>query len=355
MKQCNVCGNKSDGMFCGVCGSPLTSDTENINAEENNEQSPQQSSQNTDTYNSNQDQPYQQASGYNNPYQQSGGYYNPNQPPYQQAGGYYNPNQQPPYSNPQYPPYVPSQKRTKTLPIVLAIVGGILVLCIAAIVAISVVFTSVLDATYYEDDFYGYYDYTDDSWFISNPTEDYEIQLGSGNYVVGVDIPVGVYDLSIESGVGYFESYFSRSYNNYYYYEVYDLIDKYSNTHGYEMYDIMLPEGTVFIVSGMTVNMTSAKAEVSTKGTRSNPLQNEVTLQPGMYAAGKDFESGVYNVVAVEGTGYVESDSYEYSGILNEYFSDVKNGFYINEYKYVEFEDGNVLQTEIVIKLVPGN
>jgi hypothetical protein len=69
----------------------------------------------------------------------------------------------------------------------------------------------------------------------------------------------------------------------------------------------------------------------------------------GNFTAGKDFDKGVYNIVAVSGNGNVicmDAGLNEIMGIKND-------GLYQLEYKNIKFEDGNVLKiTDVTIKLI---
>ena len=79
-----------------------------------------------------------------------------------------------------------------------------------------------------------------------------------------------------------------------------------------------------------------------------------VTLSSGKYEAGKDFEVGKYNLVAVKGGGNVICNDNGLNAIMgikeNEMFGDM----YEKEYKNITFKKGQILNIDrVTIKLVP--
>jgi hypothetical protein len=72
----------------------------------------------------------------------------------------------------------------------------------------------------------------------------------------------------------------------------------------------------------------------------------------GNFTVGKDFDKGVYNIVAVNGNGNVIC----MNAGLNEIMGIKNDGLYQLEYKNIKFGDGNVLEVmNVTIKLIKQN
>jgi len=79
----------------------------------------------------------------------------------------------------------------------------------------------------------------------------------------------------------------------------------------------------------------------------------EYTFGPGNYVAGKDFEPGTYDIIAVKGGGNVFTDDGFDS--LNLIMGVHDREMYSKEYKNAEIKRGNKLQiVRVTIKLVPN-
>ncbi|MEG1481599.1 hypothetical protein [Clostridium sp.] len=77
------------------------------------------------------------------------------------------------------------------------------------------------------------------------------------------------------------------------------------------------------------------------------------TLGNGNYVAGKDFEPGVYDIIAVSGGGNVSSSNM-YDGGLNAIMGVEQGDMYEKEYKNIKLPDGVTLKISgVKIKLVP--
>ena len=76
----------------------------------------------------------------------------------------------------------------------------------------------------------------------------------------------------------------------------------------------------------------------------------KVTLTPGNYVAGSDFEPGKYNIICIGGSGNVISSNFS----INLIMAPTSDGFYINEYKNAKLNTNVNLRVEgCTIKLVP--
>ncbi|WP_042273473.1 hypothetical protein [[Clostridium] dakarense] len=78
------------------------------------------------------------------------------------------------------------------------------------------------------------------------------------------------------------------------------------------------------------------------------------TLKNGNFVAGKDFDSGTYDIVAVAGGGNVSGGSI-FKGGINAIMGPADDGFYQKEYKNIVFKDGESLKvSNVTIKLIPA-
>lgn len=81
----------------------------------------------------------------------------------------------------------------------------------------------------------------------------------------------------------------------------------------------------------------------------------DVELSDGNYISGIDFKQGVYDVIAIEGTGNISSSNM-FSGGINEVFG-IGDEFYIKESKNIELPADVKLTIKggLKIKLVPSH
>lgn len=98
---------------------------------------------------------------------------------------------------------------------------------------------------------------------------------------------------------------------------------------------------------------TSVKVVPTTKPTPTKKIDlKEYELSNGNYYAGDDFNAGVYDIIALKGTGTVQSDNI-FSGGINAMMGVGDEEFYETEYKNIELPDGTKLIIKnVTIKLV---
>lgn len=147
-------------------------------------------------------------------------------------------------------------------------------------------------------------DYDPYEYVIEDMPEDgasYSTTLSGGQYLVGVDIPVGIYTVTAQ-GTRYGDISIEDAKNGIYYYEWLD--------EDGSIEDIRLYEGASFSVSaGFTVYMETENAQECNTLSVGNFEAEEVQLQDGM-VAGVDFPIGVYDIV------YIPSgDEYDYGSV----------------------------------------
>lgn len=84
-----------------------------------------------------------------------------------------------------------------------------------------------------------------------------------------------------------------------------------------------------------------------------DPIELETyEFSNGNYISGKDFNSGTYDIIAIEGGGNVHSDN-SFSGGINAIMGIADDGFYQKEYKNISLPDGTVLTIkDVTIELI---
>ena len=180
-------------------------------------------------------------------------------------------------------------------------------------------------------------------------TAPYTTELSAGNYTSGIDFPEGTYTITAISGSGNVSSdnMFSGGINEIMAPEADDL-------HITEFKNAQLPKGTVLSISGVTVQISSDAANQSTMESRENTATEEVTLSDGNFIAGSDFAAGIYDVIAVSGSGNVSSDNM-FDGGINAIMAPEADDLHETQYKNIEFPEGTTLTISgVEIKLVPS-
>lgn len=185
--------------------------------------------------------------------------------------------------------------------------------------------------------------------------EAYSTELSSGHYTAGIDFPAGTYTITALSGSGNVQSsnMFSGGLN-----EVMSPEEnEYTDIYIQEFKNAKLEKDVVLSISGVTVKIEIAAADTATMTTRENPGAEETELGSGNYVAGTDFPAGIYNIVAVNGSGNVTSDNL-FDGGINAVMSPEENQFtdmYIQAFMNVDLSDGIGLSVSgVTVKLVPS-
>lgn len=174
----------------------------------------------------------------------------------------------------------------------------------------------------------------------------YDTELENGNYIAGVDFPAGTYEIMAISGYGYVYSSNPEGINAL-------MSDTEDDNYIASYSGAYLPEGTILTVDGITVYLVSENASSDPLFPRQNTATETVDLSPGVYTAGVDFSAGIYNVVALEGQGFVSSNSPE--GGIGTYIGFPSDDFFHGEYKNVVLKEGTELElVDVSIQLVPS-
>ena len=180
-------------------------------------------------------------------------------------------------------------------------------------------------------------------------TEHFEADLTSGNYIAGVDIPAGTYNLTATSGSGNVHS--SNMYSG--------GLNETMGTPADDFYtetfsNLKLPEGeTLSLSSTLTLHIVSEDAQTGNMKSRTVGSEVQTDLSSGNYIAGTDFPAGVYNIVSTGSTGNVSSDNM-YDGGLNEILGDGSDGYSIKQANNIVLPEGTTLTISgTSVQLVP--
>lgn len=180
--------------------------------------------------------------------------------------------------------------------------------------------------------------------------EHFEVDLSAGNYVAGVDIPAGTYNLTATSGSGNVSS------SNMYSGGLNEIMGSPADEYTQETFNnLSLPEGETLSLTGTVVlHIVSEDAQTGNMTSRVIGSEAQTDLSAGNYTAGTDFPAGVYNIVSTGSTGNVSSDNM-FDGGLNEVLGDGSDGFSVKQVNNVELPEGTVLTVSgASIQLVPA-
>lgn len=179
--------------------------------------------------------------------------------------------------------------------------------------------------------------------------EPYSINLSSGHYTAGIDIPAGTYNVTAVSGAGNVSStnMYSGGMNSI-------MAPKADDLHIAEFKNLKLPEGETLSVSGVTIKLDSDEVDKSNISERTGNTAKEITLSDGNYTAGKDFDPGTYDISWVKGSGNVASDNMFASG-LNVIIGEKEDSLHITRFENASFEKDNTLTISgVTIKMTPS-
>ena len=161
--------------------------------------------------------------------------------------------------------------------------------------------TSVFSSKEDSADSDGAYDYVTRE--LSEDGDSWEETLGSGEYVVGVQIPEGIYTLEVDSGSDTFN--LSDYENGIYLWRQFALEDTDEDTVT-SLEDVRLYNGAVVRLDGGKIRFTTDCAQSLDNG-EDNPLTEEVTLTgQNALVAGVDFPAGVYDVETTDEGAYLD-------------------------------------------------
>lgn len=176
----------------------------------------------------------------------------------------------------------------------------------------------------------------------------FDIELGSGHYEAGVDIPKGTYTLTAISGTGNVSS------SNMYSGGLNEMMGVDNESYIPVFNNMKMNKGVVLSISGgVRLALHSDSVDLNDVKARNVLTDQPISLGSGNYVAGTDFEAGVYNVVAVSGSGNVSSDNM-FNGGINAIMGISDLSLYETEYKNITFKKGTELTISgVQINLIP--
>lgn len=194
--------------------------------------------------------------------------------------------------------------------------------------------------------------YKDVLYELEEEGEEYQTKLMSGNYVVGVDIPIGIYKVNIINGTGiidienqtqgvFISSEMSLDS------DIFE--DAYKSISNVRLYD-----NTIIKVVGIEVELISENAKTSLLRDKTQNIEelNEVNLS-SVYEIGKDIKAGVYDIQYIEGFGNVITEGLDNGGIDADF---IEGEELSKVYKNIELVEGTKLIVNgVKIKLIPSD
>lgn len=146
---------------------------------------------------------------------------------------------------------------------------------------------------------------------ISEKDAKYSKTLTAGTYTVGIDLPVGIYNLTVKSGAGSYMLSIDEKEPM-----ATSIASEVSDTDVKEIKNIDLIEGNKVVIMGNAeVELYSNKADEKSLKGREKSSAKEVDLEPGTYIAGIDFEEGVYDITSTGGEGQVNTEGKTVGGV----------------------------------------
>lgn len=181
---------------------------------------------------------------------------------------------------------------------------------------------SDLKESFYEESEYEYDPYVNVKYEIPETGETFDVELISGEYEIGVQLPEGVYNIQLLSGSGNMN--LSDYLNGIFDWKSFEkgAEDDYSVT---EWTDVKLYQGGYLSISGDIILQFSTKnGQMDKIEVMDNPITEIVTIQSEeKQIAGKDFPAGVYDVCMKDGYTVFEysvpaDDEYYENGMMED-------------------------------------
>lgn len=185
------------------------------------------------------------------------------------------------------------------------------------------------------------------SLLINSPTKPHKakfsMDLTAGNYVVGIDIPEGIYTFTATENFGTVSTYSGIFIAN---------MDVNAEEGFIRTADnVKLNKFDVMSVSNLTLNITAKKHVAKKLAKRINPATESYSFSRGAYFVGEDFEPGFYDITVLDGNGNVMVENR-----LNLVMGRYHNYLYMENFKHACFTKGMTLLIfhELTIDLTPS-
>ena len=185
----------------------------------------------------------------------------------------------------------------------------------------------------------------------AEPTkEHFEADLSAGNYIAGIDLPSGTYNLTATSGQC------SVSSSNMYTGGLNEVMGTPADDMTTESFNGLKLDKDIQLTLGgdVVLHVVAEDADTGSVKARTVADATPIDLTAGNYTSGTDFPAGNYNVVATGGSGNVSSSNL-YEGGLNEVMGTEGNdGMTITQYNNAMFPEGTTLSISgTSVQLVP--
>lgn len=194
--------------------------------------------------------------------------------------------------------------------------------------------------------------YEDVTYALNKTGDSVDLTLPAGNYIVGKDIPEGVYKVTNLSGFGPIKV--NDDLNHIRILTSLIMEKETSEYFSYYLEDVRLYQGAIVTVSTNEMRFVSENARNDLMIKREkNPLTEEFTISSPIMV-GETVPAGTYDIIVVEGEGIVSSENYEYG--INESMSSYEKYYDLQEFKNVQLVKYNKLDVEdgLTVKLVPS-
>lgn len=173
----------------------------------------------------------------------------------------------------------------------------------------------------------------------------FETDLQSGAYYVGLNIPEGIYNVTVNSGLGNImtTSGVSSALGSG---TAVEYADSFNN--------LTLANGDILTVTqSLDIKISTDEAYYSSMSSYENPATEEYEFDPGNYVVGTDVAAGIYDIEIVSGTANVNTDDYSFSTMLTD--DDIISESAANSFKNAELLEGQTLViTSGTVKLTPS-
>lgn len=173
----------------------------------------------------------------------------------------------------------------------------------------------------------------------------YETDLTCGYYVAGVHIPEGIYNVTVNSGLG---NLMTRS-------GVSTALGSGSGVQYADSFNnLTLKNGdTLIITQSLNAHVASQEAYYSTMTEYDNPATEGKDLAPGNYVVGQDIQPGLYDVTMVSGdSATLNTNDYVVSTSITT--NEILKGSMAESCKNFELTDGQTLLVQSgTVRLTP--
>lgn len=142
--------------------------------------------------------------------------------------------------------------------------------------------------------------YRNTTYELNTQGDSFEKELTAGEYLVGADLPEGIYQVSVQEGKNWLSIKNQQ--------QDIDIYDSYEEDNHFfkKIEEVRLYEGTYLRIEGAGTMRFETDNAQGRYGMRVNPLNENVVIK-GTMTAGKDFPAGSYDIVCKKNQGKVQT------------------------------------------------